>query len=60
MEFRLILENLKKGCKCDLFETGSSKVAKRCVDAINGAPCRSCGCAEADTHCKAVSIKNKK
>ena len=60
MDFRIILKNTKAGCHCNIFETDSTKVAKRCVEAMNGAPCMSIGCDKADTHCKAESIKIKK
>ena len=60
MDFRVVLKNRKQGCQCKIFETDSTKVAKRCVDAMNGAPCRSVGCENSDVHCKAESIKVKK
>ena len=60
MNFSVILKNREQRCECIIFSTDSAKVAKRCVEAMNGAPCCSPGCDHADIHCKPESIKNKK
>lgn len=61
MNFKIILKNRKNNCQCDIFQTDSTKVAKKAVEAMNGAPCmKGCGCENANANCKAESIKVKK
>lgn len=60
MNFSVILKNRERGCECTILLTDSTKVAKRCVEAMNGAPCCSQGCSHADNHCRAESVKNRK
>lgn len=60
MQFKVVLRNRKQSCECVILNTDSTKVAKKCVEIINGAPCCSAGCDHSDTHCKAESIKSKK
>lgn len=60
MQFKVILKNRKLGCQCNIFQTDSTKVAKKAVEAMNGAPCApGNGCENACANCKAESIKMK-
>lgn len=60
MQFKIVLKNRKQNCECTLLYTDSTKVAKKCVETINGAPCCGPNCDHADAHCKAESVKNRK
>ena len=58
--YKLSLINKEEGCRCGLMMTESSKIAKKCVELINGATCCNAdGCKKASMKCHCESVKVK-